>query len=148
MMICPTCNRATLTHCGWRDCPRPRVLTRARREHRRVDIGGIIFTVLIALLLLALWASGVFAQDFPPPAPEEKPCGPRAEIVYRLANKYLETELAMWVGPGGSMVQLFGNPDTGTSTLIVVVPNKPDEACIVGAGQMLTLTPYERGEPT
>ena len=56
-MTCRVCNRATLTHCGWHECPRPK-LSLPRRETRRVDKGGIAWMIAAYAVMGAVWWIG------------------------------------------------------------------------------------------
>lgn len=93
---------------------------------------AILAYTLLALVVLATVA---FAQDFPPPAPQAPApkCAPRSEIVYRLANQY--GEFATWQGVDrrGTLIEWFGNPDTGTWTLIRTTPDM--QACMISEGE-------------
>ena len=101
-------------------------------------------TRLIALLL----AAPAFAQDFPPPAPQEAPpCAPRAQIVYRLANQF--EEFARWQGldPSGALIEWYGNEASGTWTLVRTTPDM--QACMMAVGQAFSASmPREEGQPS
>lgn len=99
-----------------------------------------------ALLAITLMALPLAAQDFPPPAPQpdQQKCGKRTEVIYRLANQFLESQIALWLAPDGALMEVWGNPKTGTSTLLRTPPDKP--TCMVDAGQGFQVFPYAPGD--
>jgi hypothetical protein len=114
-----------------------------RRETRRISKGGLIFMGIFYLGMAAagvwLWAGSAFGQEQPSPN-----CGPRMAIAYKLANEYLESPLIFGT-PGeapqpDAITEIWGNPETGTWTIVV---SKPDgSACVVSGGHNLALIPY------
>jgi hypothetical protein len=77
----------------------------------------------------------ILAQGFPPPAPPGPPpkCLPHREMVYRLANEFME--FARWQGIDvqGAMLEWFGNEESGTWTLVRTTPDM--QSCYVTDGQ-------------
>jgi hypothetical protein len=108
----------------------------------------VAFTLLLAVLVAGavMWASGAFAQGHPPPGPPaaDERCGPRAKQIYKLANQWLETKIAVWIAPDGTMHEIWGNPKTGTMTRIVTTPGGP--ACFADTGQGFQMWPYALGD--
>jgi hypothetical protein len=98
-----------------------------------------------AALALALMASPALAQDFPPPAPQGGgKCDKRLALIYRLANQFLEAQIAVWLAPDGSLMELWGNPKTGTSTVIRTQPGK--DTCMIDSGEGFQMFRYLPGE--
>jgi hypothetical protein len=84
-----------------------------------------------------LLASPAFAQQ-----PPQQRCAARAEITAMLANQFLEVPLTRGFDPAaGVMVEMWGNPVSGTWTLLVTRPDQ--SVCILGDGEMLEVTEYE-----
>jgi hypothetical protein len=76
-----------------------------------------------ALLPLLFVAMPAFAED----------CAPRDLIVSRLAEKYGETLVGTMLSQKrGQLVELYGNPETGTATIIATGPD--GQACLVASG--------------
>lgn len=55
-MTCRVCNRPTLTHCGWHECPRPQ-LSFSRRQATRRN-GAVAWTVAAYAAMAAVWWFG------------------------------------------------------------------------------------------
>jgi hypothetical protein len=75
------------------------------------------------------------------PQPEAR-CGPRTTVIYNLANRFLEEQVAQGLMEDGSLFELYANPNTGSFTIVITTPDKPQTPCAKAAGVMMTLTPY------
>lgn len=103
-------------------------------------------------LVLTLAAGSAFSQPMPRP-PELPPnCAPnRAGIVSMLQGNlseggFAEMQHAIWVdAKTGHMVELYGNPETGTSTILDSTPGGP--TCIVNSGQGFQVFDPKPGDP-
>lgn len=148
-MTCTVCHRLSYS-CDYAGCPKPiRRETRRQPAPRKGSMWLWLAVYFAILLWLVLLIRPVKAQDFPPPAPEQPlpRCAPRSQIVYRLANQFME--FARWQGldERGGMVEWFGNEDTGTWTMIRTTPDM--QACIVSVGQAFSASmPEDEGEPS
>ena len=60
-------------------------------------------------------------------------CGPRAQIVERLASTYGETVQSMGLGPDNGIVEVFASAESGTWTITVTTAN--GRMCLVASGQ-------------
>lgn len=76
--------------------------------------------------LAALLALPAAAQ-----APPADNCGVRIKVEYKLANEFLESPMVRWLD-GGGMMEFWGNPNTGTWTLLRTKPGGP--VCVVADG--------------
>jgi hypothetical protein len=70
------------------------------------------------------------------PAHAQQQCGPRAQLVAKLAEKYGETQRTMGYVSGGpaitAVMETYANDDTGSWTIILA---KPDgSACMLASG--------------
>lgn len=96
------------------------------------------------LALVALVAAFFIA-----PAQAQGVCGPRDNIVKRLADGHQEARYAMGLAANGSLVEVFVAP-SGSWTILVTRPGGP--SCVAGAGMDWTLevtpAPTSRGQGT
>lgn len=60
-------------------------------------------------------------------------CGPRDQIVERLAQKYGETRRSIGLDAGNQVVEMFAADATGTWTITVTKPN--GRTCLIASGQ-------------
>jgi hypothetical protein len=90
-------------------------------------------TPIAALALLC--ASAVNAQ--------QPNCGERAKIIYPLANQYLEAPLLKAIDEAGNLVEWWGNPATGTWTMLSTKPGGP--TCAIKAGEGFSIVPLDPG---
>lgn len=83
------------------------------------------FKWIPALLSLALsvFAGTAFAAT----------CGPRAQVVERLASTYGETVQSMGLGSNNGIVEVFASTESGTWTITVTTAN--GRMCLVASGQ-------------
>tara|TARA_B100000287_G_C20477208_1_gene719664 strand:- start:475 stop:783 length:309 start_codon:yes stop_codon:yes gene_type:complete len=58
-------------------------------------------------------------------------CGPRTDVVKRLANKYQEFQVAMGLSVSGNLVEVFVSKE-GAFTILLSEPN--GQACIATTG--------------
>ena len=65
--------------------------------------------------------------------PQGANCGARAAVVERLTTKYQETRQSIGLGANNSVVEVFGNDQTGTWTITVTMPN--GMTCLVASGE-------------
>jgi hypothetical protein len=91
----------------------------------------ILTTTLAALALAA-------------PAMAQQACGPRDQIVATLGTKYGEVEVAAGLSSGMAM-SIYANGTTGTYTVTLTPPGRPDIACIVAVGTDWAILPAGLG---
>lgn len=60
-------------------------------------------------------------------------CGPRDNIVERLAEKYGETRQSIGLGANNDMIEVFASAQTGSWT--ITVTSATGVTCLVAAGQ-------------
>jgi hypothetical protein len=63
---------------------------------------------------------------------QQAPCGNPVDIAERLAVEFGEAPAARGIDAGGDLVVIYANPETGTWTVLLALPNGP--ACIVSTG--------------
>ena len=103
---------------------------------------------MIRAALVAMCLAGpAMAQDLPPNCEKT-----RGALVNRLDGNiseggYAEQQLGIWIDTrSGGMVELYGNTQTGTMTLLETKPGGP--TCITGAGQgFQQFLPQPQGSP-
>lgn len=78
----------------------------------------------VGALLLA--TSHAFAQS-------PRTCGERDSIVSRLAERYGESRQSIGLGTSNRLVETFANPDTGSWTITVTLPD--GTMCLMASGQ-------------
>jgi hypothetical protein len=81
-------------------------------------------TAATAIYLAA--ATDVLAQS-------ARNCGPRENVVDRLAQNYGETRQSIGIGPNNAVIEVFASDDTGTWTITVTSAN--GQTCLVASGQ-------------
>lgn len=91
----------------------------------RIFVVGVV-ALLFAFIFLGLW-SAVPARAQP------QACAERQVVVERLAEGYGETRQALGLGANNAVVEIFANPETGTWTITVTMPN--GMTCLVASGQ-------------
>ena len=69
------------------------------------------------------------------------PCGPRADIIKMLSDKYREAPRAMAIAGQTSLVEVFTSK-AGSWTILVTQPR--GASCIIGAGQSWEDIPEEK----
>ena len=74
---------------------------------------------------------------------EEPKCGPREEIVAKLAKDYGEAQTGAGLSRDGVMVEVFASPATGTFTVLASDPS--GQSCLVTYGEEWISVPA--GEP-
>lgn len=85
---------------------------------------------LRALLPAALAALAVFA---PAQADARSVCGPRDQIVRRLAESYGEMRQSYGLQNARLMVEIYVSPETGTFTILATRPE--GQACVLAVGR-------------
>lgn len=60
-------------------------------------------------------------------------CGPRAQVVERLAGKYGETRQSIGLAANNSVLEVFASSETGSWTVTVTTP--AGLTCLVASGQ-------------
>lgn len=90
-------------------------------------------------LALCLIGAPAFAQE------PVNPCAPdHAAIVARLAEKYGESRASAGLDRRDLIVEMYGNPETGTWTLLSMAPD--GETCIEASG--VGFMAFPMGAPT
>lgn len=74
---------------------------------------------------------------------DEPKCGPREEIVAKLAHDYGEAQTGAGLSTDGVMVEMYASPKTGTFTVLASDPS--GQSCLVTYGQDWISVPA--GEP-
>ena len=85
------------------------------------------FVLAVTAAIIWLFAQTLFAMAQAPPAN----CADAAKILGGLEGKYHESGLLELMAEGAKF-QLFGNPETGTWSLVAFQPN--GQACIILGG--------------
>lgn len=87
------------------------------------------------LHLVALTAAAVvyIVTTTPAVAQSQGNCGPRENVVERLANGYGETRQSVGIGSNNAMVEVFASNETGSWTILVTMPT--GISCLVASGQ-------------
>lgn len=68
---------------------------------------------------------------------QQRPCGPHAQVVERLASQYGERRQTIGLGADNSVVETYASDTTGTWTITVTVAGGP--TCLVAAGSAFQL---------
>ncbi|MGH6934438.1 MAG: hypothetical protein ACREEE_18635 [Dongiaceae bacterium] len=79
----------------------------------------------IVLGLLLMLPATALAQ---PPT-----CGPRADLVARLGDKYQEAPIAIGLGADGNLVEILTAADGATWSILITAPE--GRSCLVAAGE-------------
>ncbi|MEP1765710.1 MAG: hypothetical protein ABJJ53_03495 [Sulfitobacter sp.] len=66
-------------------------------------------------------------------AQPQRNCGPRENVVTRLAEGYGETRQSVGIGANNAMVEVFASDETGSWTIIFTMPT--GVSCLVASGQ-------------
>ena len=88
--------------------------------------GLLVLAVTVAIIWF--FAQALFAMAQAPAAN----CADAAKILGGLEGKYHESPLLELMAEGNAKFQLFGNPETGTWSLVAFQPN--GQACIILGG--------------
>ncbi|WP_121065825.1 hypothetical protein [Chachezhania antarctica] len=83
--------------------------------------------------ILPAAALGVFTVTATMAYAQSRNCGPRESVVDRLAEGYGETRQSIGLGANNQVVEQFANPETGSWTITVTMPN--GMTCLVASGQ-------------
>jgi hypothetical protein len=76
-------------------------------------------------------------QDMPPPPPSASLCGPRADIVAVLRQRWQEVQVSMGLQPDGRLVETYASAAGGFTVLLT----SPDgTSCMVSSGEGFRLT--------
>ena len=86
-----------------------------------------------------LGAVGVASLLAAHPASAQEVCGPRAELIKRLADKYQEAPIAVGIVPGGGVVEVLSSTDGTSWTILASFPS--GVTCLVLAGENLQMLP-------
>lgn len=90
------------------------------------------------------------ALAVPAPAQEAAPalssCGPRAEIVAQLAQKWGERRVGAGLQNRGMVTEVFASPETGTWTILQTRPD--GVACARAAGEAWMSETPPAGDPS
>lgn len=92
------------------------------RKHKMLHLAAL--TAATAIYLAA--ATDVLAQSV-------RNCGPRGQVMDRLAQGYGETRQSIGLGANNSVVEVFASNDTGTWT--ITVTSATGVTCLVASGQ-------------
>jgi hypothetical protein len=84
--------------------------------------------VVLGVLLLSAVAVQCHAQ--------QAFCGPRAEVLKQLADRYHEAPIALGVGTNGRVLEILSSPDGSTWTALTV--GTDGTACVVMSGEQWT----------
>lgn len=76
--------------------------------------------------------------------PDDQPCGPRAEFVFRLEHLYHEHSILQMLDNEGNLLELFASPDGATWTMLITKPGLP--TCTKSDGDHLSLNLQSLGE--
>ena len=82
-----------------------------------------------AVTLAAMVTSGATAAS----AQSAQTCGPRDEVIERLASKYGETRQSMGLNSTNTVMEVFASLETGTWTITVTTAQ--GMTCLVASGQ-------------
>lgn len=92
---------------------------------RKSKILHLTALTLATVLYLAA-ATDVLAQSV-------RNCGPRENVVERLANGYGETRQSIGLGANNSVIEVYASDDTGTWTITVTSAN--GVTCLIASGR-------------
>ncbi len=67
-----------------------------------------------------------------PTAAHAQACGPRDQVVERLANRYGETVQSVGLGSNNGIVEVYASAETGTWTITVTMPS--GSTCLIASG--------------
>lgn len=77
--------------------------------------------------------TAAIAVAFAMPAFAQTQCGPRAEVLQALEEKYGETRQVYGITTGGTaLTEVFANTETGTWSILVTMPG--GDSCLVADG--------------
>lgn len=102
----------------------------------------------IALIGAATFATAMVFTALTAEAQANGNCAPRATAAANLAERYQETPSGRGLASDGSAVEVFSNPETGSWSILVTMPN--GISCMVASGQSwsaLVQDPAPQGEP-
>jgi hypothetical protein len=81
----------------------------------------------------AALAAAAFVFLAVPTASAAPPCGPRADVVGELEQRYREAPVAVGLAGNGTLVEVLASPDGATWTILQTAPS--GLACLVAAGE-------------
>lgn len=84
-----------------------------------------LMTLSLGIGALILAANHAFAQN-------NRNCGNRDKIVERLAEGYGESRQSIGLGTQNRVVETFANPETGSWTITITMPN--GVMCLMASG--------------
>ncbi len=79
-----------------------------------------------------------------PPADAQAVCGPRAEILERLEEKFAETPQAIGLSEDGALIEIVVSPSGGW-TILATYPRRP--SCVVATGKDWETLLIPAGQP-
>lgn len=82
---------------------------------------------------------------------EAQSCGKDADVTRHLATKYEEYTWGRGLNTRGEMIAFYVNSETGTWTVTVRHPSRPEIACVVASGTAWTrseIRPKDKGRPS
>lgn len=100
----------------------------------RLKFWALLMTLYVTLFVVTWYA-------YPVRAEEQMQCGDHAKISAGLLAKYGESPLMMGVGGTGEIFEVFGNPTTGTWTIITT---DAEVSCLRAAGKHMVLPPMPK----
>lgn len=94
--------------------------------------------VLAVLIILAMLCLVMMAKAF-----AQQPCGPTADVLKMISEKYHEAAIGGGTAQDGKVViSTFANAETGTWT--IVVSGADGKSCIIAAGADYAASPAPR----
>lgn len=90
--------------------------------------------MVLGVLLLSAVAVQCHAQQV---------CGPRAEVLKKLADAYKETPVVLAIGGSGRILEIIASPNGETWTAITT--GTDGVSCVVMTGEQLTILGRGRG---
>jgi hypothetical protein len=100
--------------------------------------------IFLSVLLGCTLAGAALAAS---PAGAQSVCGPRADIVRQLGERYGETRQSLGLAGGRGVVELYANSESGSWTILVTSPQ--GTACLMAAGDSFEHEPVRKvsGKP-
>ncbi len=96
------------------------------------------------IAFLVIWSLAMAFIALAPPAHAQIACGPRAEVIKQLSEKYGETRRSLGLIGSNAVVEVYANADTGTWTIIQTNPQ--GLSCMMSAGEGWQAVKDARGE--
>ena len=96
------------------------------------------------ILTLSIGLVGmIFAMDAAQTSPAN--CAKRAKMVEKLHARFGESRQSVGLTPGGQALEIFAQPETGTWTILLTLPN--GTSCMMASGHayQAVKTPADQG---